>query len=265
MVPPVASTRTFGSGPDCCASAVPLASNAAATVRIHDGVFISALQSACTSLLPLGCPAPAPCSLGSPGRGALAFGLPCRRFCFAGLESLAIAARHRANRAPDVVVDVVVEVGEGHPHRPVRRIEPAAVQEDDAMVLRQPEHDVERMYVVLHPADDVLADVLACPELEVDQAIVPVEELVWSDLDAETLDRGLDALADNADAGLLVMLLIVHQLIEREQRHHDLLRERETCSVIERNVPAVGDDAVNETQLAWLERQRPRGLVGVSL
>ena len=67
----------------------------------------------------------------------------------------------------------------------------AAVQQHDAMVLGQPEHDVERMHVRLHPLDDVLADVLAGPELEVDQAVVVVELLVRTDFDAQPLDRRL--------------------------------------------------------------------------
>ena len=96
-----------------------------------------------------------------------------------------ITARDRAHRPADVVVDVVVEVGERDAHRPVGRLEAAAVQEHDAVVLGEPEHDVERMDMRLHPRDDVVAAVLAQPELEVDEAVVPVEQRVGRDLDAQ--------------------------------------------------------------------------------
>jgi hypothetical protein len=74
------------------------------------------------------------------------------------------------------------------------------------VVLGQPEHDVERMHVLLHPLDDVVAEVLAGKELEVDQAVVVVEVLVRG-LDAQPLDRRLDPLLDDADAGFLIVLL----------------------------------------------------------
>ena len=56
-----------------------------------------------------------------------------------------VATRDRAHGAADVAVDLIVQVRERDADRPVWRVEPAAVQEHDAMVFREPEHDVERM------------------------------------------------------------------------------------------------------------------------
>ena len=109
----------------------------------------------------------------------------CRGCRLRRLERHHVGTRDRAHRAADVVVDVVVEVRERDPHRPVGRLEAAAVEQDDAVVLREPEHDVERVHVRLHPVDDVLAAVLAQPELEVDQPVIPVEQRVGIDLDPE--------------------------------------------------------------------------------
>ena len=94
------------------------------------------------------------------------------------------------------------------------------------MVLGQPEHDVERVHVRFYPLDDVLAQVFPCKKLEIDQAVIVVEVLIRTDFDVQSFDRCLDALLADADAGFLIGLLFVHQLAEREQRHHDLLRKR---------------------------------------
>ncbi len=71
-------------------------------------------------------------------------------------------------------------------------------------------------------------------------------------------------LAD-ADTGFLIGLLFVHQLAEREQRHHDLLRKRQARRVIERDVAAVGNDAVDESELARLEGEPAVALVQLFL
>ncbi len=129
------------------------------------------------------------------------------------------------------------------------------------MVLGQPEHDVERVHVRLHPLDDVLAQVLAGKKLEIDQAVIVVEVLIRTDFDVQSFDRCLDPLLADADAGFLIGLLFVHQLAEREQRHHDLLRKRQPGRVIERDVAAVGNDAVDEGELARLEGEPAVALV----
>jgi len=49
------------------------------------------------------------------------------------------------------------------------------------------------------------------------------------------------------------MLLSIHHLAEREQAHHHLLVQREPRRVVERHIAAVGDDTVDEFDLA-----RPR-------
>src|SRR5215216_1173455 len=65
------------------------------------------------------------------------------------LEGLAVTPRNRPHAAPDVLVGLVGQVRQGHPQRPLRRLEAAAVQEDDAVVLRQPERQIQRMDVLL--------------------------------------------------------------------------------------------------------------------
>src|SRR5262245_22397024 len=90
---------------------------------------------------------------------------------------VAIAPRDRTDAAADVVVDVVREVGERDAQGPVRRIEAAAVQQHDAVLLGQAEREIQRMDVLLEVLDRFVAEVLAGPELEVDQTVVRVVEL----------------------------------------------------------------------------------------
>src|SRR6185295_14645056 len=111
-----------------------------------------------------------------------------------------IAARNGAYRPADVVVDMIIQVRERYANRPVRCSEAAAVEQYDAVVRGESEHDVERMDVRLHPLHDVLAQVLAGEELEVDETVVPVEVLVRIKLEVQPLERRLDALLDDADA-----------------------------------------------------------------
>ena len=66
---------------------------------------------------------------------------------------------------------------------------------------------------------------------------------------------------DDLHAGLLVVLLGVHHLGQREHGHHHLLRQRQPGGVVEADVAAVGDDAVDELELARLERDRAVALV----
>src|SRR5438132_8675642 len=177
------------------------------------------------------------------------------------LISLPVSARDGAHRPTDVVVDVILQVCERYAHRPIGSGKAAAVKQDDAVVLGQPEHDVERVHVRLYPRDDVLAEVLAGKKLEIDQAVIVVEVLIRTDFDVQSFDRCLDPLLADADAGFLIGLLFVHQLAEREQRHHDLLRKRQPGRVIERDVAAVGNYAVDEGGLARLEGEPAVALV----
>src|SRR5882672_2274632 len=80
-----------------------------------------------------------------------------------GAVGLEIATCHRAHSTPDVVVDVVWQVGERDAQRPVGCGEPAAVQHDDGVVLGQPKDDVEWMDVGLDPFGELVADILADP------------------------------------------------------------------------------------------------------
>src|SRR4051794_27834833 len=88
------------------------------------------------------------------------------------LISLPVSARDGANSPADVVVDMILQVCEGYAHRPIGSGKAAAVEQDDAVVFGQPEHDVERVHVRLHPLDDVLAQVFAGKKLEIDQAVI---------------------------------------------------------------------------------------------
>src|SRR6266481_5873341 len=121
------------------------------------------------------------------------------------LISLPVSARDGAHRPTDVVVDMILQVCEGYAHRPIGSGKAAAVKQDDAVVLGQ---------------------VFAGKKLEIDQAVIVVEVLIRTDFDVQSFDRCLDPLLADADAGFLIGLLFVHQLAEREQCHHDLLRKR---------------------------------------
>jgi hypothetical protein len=77
--------------------------------------------------------------------------------------------------APDIVVNIVGQVRQGDPQRPVRRLKASAVQQDDAVGFGQPEGEIERMNVLLQIIDRIVADVLARPELEVDEAVIGIK------------------------------------------------------------------------------------------
>src|SRR4051794_32407118 len=76
------------------------------------------------------------------------------------LITLAVASRDRARRPADIVVGVILEVRERDADRPVRSGKAAAIEQDDSVFFGQPEYDVQRMHVFLHPRDDVLSYVL---------------------------------------------------------------------------------------------------------
>src|SRR4029450_10344579 len=63
------------------------------------------------------------------------------------LISLPVSARDGAHCPANVVVDMIFQVCEGYAHRPIRSGKTAAVEQDDAVVLGQPEDDVERVHV----------------------------------------------------------------------------------------------------------------------
>src|SRR5437660_7015901 len=121
------------------------------------------------------------------------------------------------------------------------------------------------MHVLLHPLDDVIAQIFAGKELVVDEAVVVVEVLVRADFDVQALDRRLDSFLADAEAGFLIILLRIHQLAEREHGHHDLLRKGQACRVVQRDVAAVRYDAVDEGELTRLERERAITLVQLLL
>src|SRR5213592_2554417 len=99
------------------------------------------------------------------------------------LISLPVSARDGAHRPTDVVVDMILQVCERYAHRPIGSGKAAAVEQYDSVVLGQPEHNVERVHVRLHPLDDVLAQVLASEKFEIDQAVIVVEVLIRTDID----------------------------------------------------------------------------------
>src|SRR4051795_13558268 len=51
------------------------------------------------------------------------------------------------------------------------------IQQHDAVILGQSEGEVERVNGLLQVLNGLVADVLACPELEIDQAVIGV--VVW--------------------------------------------------------------------------------------
>src|SRR5438094_13403 len=90
--------------------------------------------------------------------------LPLLRRLLLGLVRVPIAARDRADAASDVVVHIVAQVGERDPQGPVGRVEATAVQQHYAVLLGQPEREIERMDVLLQVLDRLLAEVLFRPE-----------------------------------------------------------------------------------------------------
>src|SRR4030095_8326687 len=72
------------------------------------------------------------------------------------LITLPVSARDGAHRPTDVVVDVILQVCEGYAHRPIGSGKAAAVEQDDAVVFGEPEHDVERVDVRVCPLYDLL-------------------------------------------------------------------------------------------------------------
>ena len=92
------------------------------------------------------------------------------------------------------------------------------------MIIGQPEHRIEGVDVFLDPFHDVVVEVFAHPKFDIDQAVIIIEMLVFTDVDAQALDGRLHPFLDDTDAAALVILSNVHQLADRKQHHHDLLR-----------------------------------------
>jgi hypothetical protein len=54
---------------------------------------------------------------------------------FRGLKGSPIATRDRSDSAADFLIRFVRQIGQGHPQRPVRRLEASAVQQYDPVIL----------------------------------------------------------------------------------------------------------------------------------
>ena len=67
--------------------------------------------------------------------------------------------------------------------------------------------------------------------------------------------------ADHALHRLLVLILLVHQGEKGEERHLHLLGRRQPRGMVQCNAPAVRDQAVDEPQLAGIDRERAVALV----
>ena len=188
MVPPVASTSTRGSAGGCCAERRHAGRRCRNECQPTALRFIVALQvladrlsssQRCFAALRLFarslCPAPALALLRLAARlGGLAVLRPPRTTagsCVPRLERRG-RCRRRRDRRGSRTTGARDQFGASKPP-PFKSTMPWSFGE--------PEHDVERMHVVLHPAHDVFADVLARPELEVDETVVVVEQLVGSE------------------------------------------------------------------------------------
>ena len=136
-----------------------------------------------------------------------------------------VAARDQPYAPPDLLVGLIRQVRQRHAKRPIRGFEAAAVQKYDPICLGQAEREIERMNIFLQVIDRFVTDILACPELEVDQAIIGVVILVWLELKAHGIEQQMDASVDDLLTGCLVLLVRIHHLAQREQAHHDLLRQ----------------------------------------
>ena len=179
-----------------------------------------------------------------------------RERAFGRLVRIPVAACNRPHAATDVLVGLVGQVRQRHAHRPVGRFEAAAVEQHDAVRLGQAEGEIERVDVLLQMLHRFIANVLAGPELEVDEGVIRVEVRVRSDLKSHAFEHRLHAPMDDLHAGLLVILLRIHQFVQREHRHHHLLRQRKPGGVVEADVAAVGYDAVDELKFSRFKRDR---------
>src|SRR5215510_16464487 len=87
------------------------------------------------------------------------------------LVCVAVTACNRPNPASDVFVCFVGQIRQGDAQRPVGGLEAAAIEQHDSVILGQSECEIERVYMLLQIFYRFVADVLARPELEVDEAI----------------------------------------------------------------------------------------------
>ena len=78
--------------------------------------------------------------------------------------------------------------------------------------------------------------------------------LVLRQRQAQPVEQRLEPAAHDELAELLVAVRLVEQREQREQRHLDLLRQRQPGGVVQRDHPAVRHHAVDELHLLRLER-----------
>src|SRR5579859_2819808 len=93
-----------------------------------------------------------------------------------------VTARNGSDSASDFLVHLVGKVGQRDAQRPVGRIEAAAVQQHDPVVLGQAEGEIKRMNVLLQVFDGFFSYVFARPKLKINQAIVSVVVRVRAEL-----------------------------------------------------------------------------------
>src|SRR2546429_55705 len=117
----------------------------------------------------------------SPRRFLRLFGFPV---VLRSLEGIPVAARNRANPAPYFFIDLVVQIREGHAQGPVWRVEAAAIQKHDSVIVGQTKRQVERMHVLLEVLDGFLPNPLTGKELEVNQTVIGVVQWVGGKLNA---------------------------------------------------------------------------------
>jgi hypothetical protein len=129
------------------------------------------------------------------------------------------------------------------------------------MGLGQSEGQIEWMDILLQIFNCFIADVLPRPEFEVDQTVIGIVVRIGSELETYAINQGPDTPIDNFHARLLIFLLRIHHLEEREQAHHYLLWQRQPGRVVQRHVATVSDDAIDKLDLARLERERTVPLV----
>src|SRR5215469_6804125 len=169
----------------------------------------------------------------SPVKAKLSRGSPLRFLsALRSLESMPVASCDRANSAANFLVSLITQIGQGDSHRPFGGFEAAAVQQNDSVILGQAKCKIERVHILLEILNGVLAYVLACKKLEVNQTIVGVVMWVGGKLDAQTLDSRFGTPVHDLHACLLIKLCSIHHLRKRKQTHHDLLRQRQSRRVV---------------------------------
>ena len=89
------------------------------------------------------------------------FNSGCDRFAFGRLIGLNVSTCNGSNRAADLRIGLVVQIGKRNARGPVRSGKTGTIQKHDAVVFSQPEGNVERMNIGFDPLNHIFANILS--------------------------------------------------------------------------------------------------------